>query len=98
MSAAEKRGAIIRKGNARLLKKGTGIMLDDERIEADRVIVTAGVWVKELFAPLGIDVDVTSQKAQIIHLNEADADTDECTPSPSSLAAMVPETWVPCPL
>ncbi|KON85255.1 oxidoreductase [Rossellomorea marisflavi] len=77
LSAAEKRGAIIRKGNARLLKKGTGIMLDDERIEADRVIVTAGVWVKELFAPLGIDVDVTSQKAQIIHLNEADADTDE---------------------
>jgi len=71
INGAKKNGAIFRQGDARLLKKHnriTGVTIDEEKLAADEVIVTAGVWAKELFEPLGITFMVSSQKAQILHL------------------------------
>lgn len=53
----------------------TGIKLNGNLINADQVIVTGGVWARELFQPLGIQFSVTPQKAQIIHLELKDYNT-----------------------
>ncbi|WP_064094342.1 NAD(P)/FAD-dependent oxidoreductase [Rossellomorea aquimaris] len=78
--AAQKHGAAFRTGNAELLvekNQVVGVMLGEEKIVAHGVIVTAGVWAKELFAPLGIDFLVSSQKAQILHLGVNDRETSQ---------------------
>ncbi|WP_096439820.1 NAD(P)/FAD-dependent oxidoreductase [Alteribacter populi] len=72
MNAAQKHGAVFREGNGALdfeHDKVTGVMLDGEALKADAVIVTGGAWAKELFQPLGFEFMVTSQKAQIVHLD-----------------------------
>jgi len=46
----------------------TGVVVNDETIDADDVIVCAGAWSNELLHPLGVNVHVGYQKAQIIHL------------------------------
>jgi D-amino-acid dehydrogenase len=76
---AEKHGAKLINGDASLLMDGTkvsGIRLADQTIAADRVIVTAGVWAKELLQPLGVQFSVRPQKAQIVHLEVTQRDTD----------------------
>ncbi|MBO1913914.1 FAD-dependent oxidoreductase, partial [Microvirga sp. 3-52] len=40
----------------------------NEEYHADKVLVTAGAWAGELLAPLGINLQVKGQKAQIAHL------------------------------
>ncbi|MFL8935481.1 NAD(P)/FAD-dependent oxidoreductase [Rossellomorea oryzaecorticis] len=69
--AAEKRGVTILNGNASLLteqNRAVGVKIGEETIKADKIIVTAGVWAKQLFAEAGIDFLVSAQKAQILHL------------------------------
>ncbi|MBM7571207.1 NAD(P)/FAD-dependent oxidoreductase [Aquibacillus albus] len=44
-------------------------------IEADKIIVTAGVWAKEILKPLGVNFLVEAQKAQIAHLKLPGVDT-----------------------
>jgi D-amino-acid dehydrogenase len=76
--AGEKKGVDLRYGDARLIKDDdciAGVKLDQEILQADSVIVTAGVWAKELFAEAGIDFLVSSQKAQILHLEVQDANS-----------------------
>lgn len=80
INGAKKNGATFRKGDARLLKEHnriTGVTIDEEKLGADEVIVTAGVWAKALFEPLGIDFLVSSQKAQILHLEVKGEGTSE---------------------
>ncbi|MDQ0482048.1 NAD(P)/FAD-dependent oxidoreductase [Guptibacillus hwajinpoensis] len=80
LQSAEKYGAKIRIGDAKLIHSGkrvTGVTIGNDRIEADQVIMTAGVWAQELVAPLGMHFNVTSQKAQIVHLEIANQVTDE---------------------
>ncbi|NMH67772.1 FAD-binding oxidoreductase [Bacillus sp. RO3] len=80
MNGAVKNGAVIRHGDAVLMNEHdriTGVKIGDEKLEADGVIVTAGAWAGELFEPMGINFLVSSQKAQILHLEVKGDGTDE---------------------
>lgn len=45
-------------------------------IDADQLIVTNGVWMKELFSDIHVDIDIKAQKGEIIHLQLDDFITD----------------------
>ncbi|OLO27065.1 oxidoreductase [Alkalihalophilus pseudofirmus] len=71
VNAAKKKGANVIIGNASLdfdNHRVIGITIDNEKLKADQVIVTAGAWAKDLLHPLDINFLVTPQKAQIVHL------------------------------
>ncbi|WP_407271539.1 NAD(P)/FAD-dependent oxidoreductase [Radiobacillus sp. PE A8.2] len=75
---AKKHGATIINGSAKIETKNNkviGISVNNELIYAEKVIVTAGAWAKQLFEPLGINFAVEPQKAQILHLHLPDTDT-----------------------
>ncbi|WP_100400661.1 NAD(P)/FAD-dependent oxidoreductase [Bacillus sp. FJAT-44742] len=79
INAAEKKGASITYGDASLLftkDRVTGVEVEGNQIYGDQVIVTAGAWARELVAPLGINLLVSAQKAQIVHL-EMDVSTNK---------------------
>lgn len=70
-NAARARGATVLAGPAALLLRAgriAGIKVGHENVEADCVIVAAGVWAPALLAPLGIDLAVSPQRGQISHL------------------------------
>ncbi|WP_282156129.1 NAD(P)/FAD-dependent oxidoreductase [Cytobacillus gottheilii] len=80
INAAQKHGARIINGSARLLsedQKVIGAEVNGEHILADEVIAVPGVWAKELLSPLQIDFQVFAQKAQIIHLKLQDERTGD---------------------
>ena len=80
MRAAEKHGATFVHGSAELVEtdnKVTGVRVGDEFFTADAVLVTAGAWADDLLTPLGLNLQLTSQKAQIIHLQLENKQTDE---------------------
>ncbi|MDC2864411.1 NAD(P)/FAD-dependent oxidoreductase [Bacillus sp. BP-3] len=79
VNAAKKHGTVYMKGNASLVHENNrviGIEVEGETLTADQVIVTAGAWANELLQPLGVNFLVTFQKAQIVHLQVSDVDTD----------------------
>lgn len=79
-NAAMKLGVSLIKGDAGLIMSGqqiTGVKLNERIFEGDMVIVTGGVWAKELLSPIGIDFKVTPQKAQIIHLEMPGVETGD---------------------
>ncbi len=76
--AAKKYGATFIHGTAKLLAAQTaitGVLVEGQSHHADKVILAAGAWAPELLAPLGIDLQVTAQKAQIVHLRLEEAET-----------------------
>ncbi|WP_042457038.1 NAD(P)/FAD-dependent oxidoreductase [Neobacillus dielmonensis] len=78
INAAVKSGASFLTGNASIRYEGkqiVGIELDDQRMDADQVIVTGGAWSKELLKPLGVEFAVKPQKAQIVHMELSGEDT-----------------------
>ncbi len=80
VNAAVKHGVTFITGNASLSfnnHRVTGIKLKEMHLEADQVIITGGVWTNELLKPLGVNFLVTSQKAQIVHLELQGVDTSE---------------------
>ncbi|WP_202077697.1 NAD(P)/FAD-dependent oxidoreductase [Caldalkalibacillus salinus] len=81
LHAATRMGAkLINYADASLVVKKdqvTGVRVGSDRLDADKVIVTAGVWAKALLEPLGIELQVSSQKAQIVHLQLPDTDTSQ---------------------
>ncbi|MET3699686.1 D-amino acid dehydrogenase small subunit [Bacillus oleivorans] len=80
IQSAVQLGAKLLKDDARLDFQGsrvTGVKLKDKKVNADCVIVTAGVWAKDLLKPLGIEFLVTPQKAQIVHLQVLETETSE---------------------
>jgi len=79
-NAAEKHGAMFVDGSAELEYEGnkvTGVKVGDKHYTADCVIVTAGAWAPELLAPLGLELKVSGQKAQIVHLLLENKKTDK---------------------
>ncbi|WP_181349661.1 FAD-binding oxidoreductase [Thalassobacillus sp. CUG 92003] len=76
--AAKKHGARFVEGDAALQwdhQRVTGVMVGEASLKADHVIVTAGAWGKELLQPLGMNFLVTTQKAQIVHVDMPHAET-----------------------
>lgn len=72
LHAAEKLGAKILYGSATIAteeRKISGIRIGEELIQSSKVIIAVGAWAPELLEPLGLKVEVTGQKAQIIHLH-----------------------------
>ncbi|MBM7662685.1 D-amino-acid dehydrogenase [Bacillus mesophilus] len=80
LSGAKKLGATYLEGNAALLYNDNvihGIQLEERGIDADQVLITGGVWSRDLLEPLGVEFLVTSQKAQILHLEWQNEDTGD---------------------
>ncbi|WP_044895374.1 NAD(P)/FAD-dependent oxidoreductase [Bacillus alveayuensis] len=76
---AQKLGAAYIKGSAKLIHEGsqvTGVEVEGKQYFADAVIVTAGAWAREFLLPLGVEFLVTPQRAQIVHLERPERDTD----------------------
>lgn len=79
LRASQKNGAKLMYGEAILSYNGahvTGVTLEDEIIPANKVIVCAGAWAPELLKPLGVNFQVSFQKAQIIHLEAPNTNTN----------------------
>jgi len=71
INGAKKHEAKFLEGDAGLEVKDnqvTGVILGEERVEADLFIVTGGAWSQEFFLELGVRFEVVPQKAQIVHL------------------------------
>ncbi|WP_053377920.1 NAD(P)/FAD-dependent oxidoreductase [Paenibacillus sp. FJAT-27812] len=76
LRSAQRNGAELIYGDATLdyqSNRVTGVTVGANRYPADIVIVCAGAWVRPLLQPLGIDFQVSYQKAQIMHLQVPDA-------------------------
>ncbi|MRX71210.1 FAD-dependent oxidoreductase [Bacillus lacus] len=83
MSAARRYGAEVKKGSALLLhqeKRVNGVSIDGSIYPADSVIVTAGAWADQLLLPLGLRLQLSAQKAQILHLQLPDNPETGCWP------------------
>ncbi|OEH91552.1 NAD(P)/FAD-dependent oxidoreductase, partial [Bacillus solimangrovi] len=75
---AQKNGANFMRGDASLIfedSKVTGVKVNEKSHYAEQVLITGGAWAKELLEPLGMNFQVTAQKAQIIHLYLPNEDT-----------------------
>lgn len=54
-----------------------GVDIGNERIPADRVIVTAGAWADPVLRPLGLGLPVHPQRGQIMHLRLEGVETQD---------------------
>lgn len=80
ISAAQKHGARMITGNAELDSsegKVKGAIVERTNYEADKIIITTGAWAPELLKPLGLQLNISPQKAQIIHLQLEQTETKE---------------------
>ncbi|MFD0959658.1 NAD(P)/FAD-dependent oxidoreductase [Paenibacillus chungangensis] len=71
LRSALRHGATFMEGEAALVGRSnrvTGVAVNGDRHEADKVIVCAGAWARQLLEPLGISFQVSYQKAQIMHV------------------------------
>lgn len=79
LRAAQKNGATLIHGDASLNFEGnsvTGVTVEGNSMLADKVIVCAGAWASHLLEPLGVNFQVSFQKAQIIHLALPNSNTN----------------------
>lgn len=79
IEAAKKHGAEFVEAEAQLIARGNrviGVSCCGEERLSDQVIVTAGAWAKELFKPIGVTLKIEPQKAQIVHLDVQNEDTE----------------------
>lgn len=79
LRSAKRYGAEIIYDEAKLLlegKKVIGVETGEEQFLGHRVIITAGAWADRLLQPLGIQFRVKDLKAQIIHMELPDTDTN----------------------
>lgn len=71
LQAAQNKGVHIVQGQAALHEKNgivDGVLVNDQQIHGDTVIAANGVWMNELFSPLGIHFKINAQKGEVIHL------------------------------
>lgn len=76
--AARRQHTTVIGGRARLACRGSsvsGVVVDDTAIEADAVLVAAGVWVNSVLQPLGNRLPLEPQRGQIVHLHPQQANT-----------------------
>ncbi|PAD76917.1 MULTISPECIES: NAD(P)/FAD-dependent oxidoreductase [Paenibacillus] len=69
--SAQRKGAVLIQGDAVLeydSNRVTGASVHGGYIAADRIVVCAGAWARQLLEPLGIRFNVSYQKAQIMHV------------------------------
>lgn len=79
LKAAEQHGAHLVKDTAILTKDAQGNIhatVAEEKLIADNIIVTNGVWMKDLFTQVDIDLHVQAQKGEIIHLQTENIQTE----------------------
>ncbi|GKV65618.1 MULTISPECIES: NAD(P)/FAD-dependent oxidoreductase [Sporosarcina] len=79
-SAAVRQGVKLVKGSAHpFVQNGrvAGVIVDGELIEGDKFIVAAGAWANEFTEPLGKKLQISGQKAQILHLQADEAETEK---------------------
>ncbi|RVT67316.1 NAD(P)/FAD-dependent oxidoreductase [Niallia taxi] len=79
LSAAKKLGAVVLQEDCSLMLKNSsviGIETKHQKIHADEVIITAGVWANELLRPLQMTINLSFQKGQIIHLQMPGINSD----------------------
>lgn len=71
-------GAEERSGTAVLTSTAgrTRVTVNGNAIDADRIVVAAGAWSRELCQPLGVDLPVSPQRGQIVHFALPNADSD----------------------
>lgn len=65
-------GATVLDADAQLLTESgqvRGVMIDGQPHYADQVILTAGVWINELLRPLELELDIRTEKGQILQLD-----------------------------
>ncbi|QUG42864.1 FAD-binding oxidoreductase [Psychrobacillus sp. INOP01] len=73
--SAKKLGAEVIYGDATF---ADGVLtVNGQQVEADEIVLTAGAWGNELPQELGVDMNVSFQKAQIMHLQVNNLDTGE---------------------
>jgi len=80
LRAAQRHGATMRQGEATLDMSGSaviGVRSNGERIPADTVVVTAGVWAPSLLRRAGIVLSIHPQRGQILHLRLPKQSTDD---------------------
>lgn len=71
LRSAQRNGAVLIQGDAVIqykLNRATGVMVGEECFSSDQVIICAGAWANPLLRPLGLNFNVSYQKAQIMHL------------------------------
>jgi D-amino-acid dehydrogenase len=76
--AAVSLGAVTRAGTAQLaLRSGraAGVTIEGQLIEADAVVAATGAWTKAFLHPAGVEIAVTAQRGQIVHISLGSADT-----------------------
>lgn len=67
IGAAKKLGAEVIYGDAQLFDGA--VLVGDRKLAADKIILTTGAWGNEIPAKLGVDMQVSFQKAQIMHFH-----------------------------
>lgn len=75
INAAVKHGAKLIKGQAELVKdnnQAIAVKVDNNLIQGNYIVAANGAWMRNLFTPVGINLLVHPQKAQIIHLEVAE--------------------------
>jgi D-amino-acid dehydrogenase len=78
LTAAERLGAVIRAGDARVAVDDQGsctVRVDERTVRADAVLVAAGAWTNEVLAPLAYELPVQPQRGQLVHLRLEGVDT-----------------------
>ncbi len=78
--SAKRLGATVVSGDAALIienGQAIGANADGKDWMADAVVSAGGAWAAELFKPLGLELKVVPQKAQILHLQSGDAKTGD---------------------
>jgi len=73
--AAEKLGAKVIVGNAEVVNGC--VLVDGKKLNADKIILTTGAWGNEIPDNLGVNMNVTFQKAQIMHFYIDSVNTGE---------------------
>ncbi|MBY0095641.1 NAD(P)/FAD-dependent oxidoreductase [Mesobacillus maritimus] len=80
LRSAQQNGAKLVYGDATLLSnenKVIGVIVGNKTLLADNVVICAGAWANQLLKPLGIHFQVRFQKAQIVHLELPDTNTND---------------------
>lgn len=71
--AGEDAGVVVRTESAEGIvvdgSRAAGVRTEDRRIAADNVVVAGGAWSGAFAADLGLDVPVSPQRGQIVHLD-----------------------------
>ncbi len=79
INGAIKHGATFIRGNAGLVQENNtivGVTVRNAKYLADQVIVTAGAWAHDLLKSIHVHFMVTHQKAQILHLELENQQTE----------------------